>query len=393
MSPLPVLSLPVPLYLALKEIWRNKARYALISSVVALITTLVLFIAGLAEGLGRGNREYIDNLDADLILFQQNVDLVISASRFSRTTVKKIRRVEGVKKAGAIAFSNTSIVQNEGADFLKVTLVGVEPGEPGEPLVHTGRGLVNKAANEVIIDENVAVQAGFGVGDRITIKSSIGTDEEFYELEVVGITESQKYFIQPGIIVPYQTWGKIKPSSLNDDPDDVIFSIAAVKLNDPTTLTAMDIVLEHSISDVEAVDIKTAYEASPGYSAQQSTLNTQRFFTLMIGILVIGGFFQIQTLQKVSQVGMLKAIGASSLTNIGAAVLQIITINCIGVALGAVGTLGLGLALPPGIPIIFEGSAVSSAITSLLLIGPLGGLVSLRTLLKAEPLTALGLSS
>ena len=393
MSRLPVFTLPVPLYLSLKEIWRNKSRYALVSAVVALITTLVLFIAGLTEGLGRGNREYIENLDADLVLYQQNVDTLISASRFSRSTVKKVRRVEGVQAAGAVAFSNVSIALDTPDEFLKVSLVGVEPGQPGEPLVNRGRGLINKSANEVIIDQNVLLQAGFDVGDRITIKSTIGTDEEFYELEVVGVTDSQKYFIQPSIIVPYQTWGKVKPRSPSDDPDDVIFNVAAVKLDDSAAISTMDTLLETSIRDVDAVDIKTAYEATPGYSAQQSTLDTQRYFTLIIGLLVIGGFFQIQTLQKVSQVGMLKAIGASSFTIIAAAVLQIISINCIGVLLGAIGTLSLGVILPPGIPIIFEGTAVSGAITSLLLIGPMGGLVSLRTLLKAEPLTALGLSS
>ena len=63
---------------------------------------------------------------------------------------------------------------------------------------------------------------------------------------------------------------------------------------------------------MQAVDRVTAYQATPGYSAQQSTLNTQRYFALLIGILVIGGFFQIQTLQKVAQIGMLKAIGAAN---------------------------------------------------------------------------------
>ena len=46
-------------YLALKEIWRNKGRFLLISLVTALITLLVLFIAALGEGLGSGNREYL----------------------------------------------------------------------------------------------------------------------------------------------------------------------------------------------------------------------------------------------------------------------------------------------------------------------------------------------
>jgi putative ABC transport system permease protein len=146
------------------------------------------------------------------------------------------------------------------------------------------------------------------------------------------------------------------------------------------------------VGKIEAVDLVTAYEATPGYSAQQSTLDTQRYFTFFIGILVIGGFFQIQTLQKVAQIGMLKAVGASNATIGLAALTQIVTINALGVALGAFGSLLLGASFPPGIPIVFTGDAVATAVTALMLIGPLGGLVSVWALLKIEPLTALGLA-
>ena len=49
------LSSPLPVYLAFKEFWRNKGRFFMVALVIALITTLVLFIDGLAEGLGYGN--------------------------------------------------------------------------------------------------------------------------------------------------------------------------------------------------------------------------------------------------------------------------------------------------------------------------------------------------
>ena len=79
-----------------------------------------------------------------------------------------------------------------------------------------------------------------------------------------------------------------------------------------------------------AVDLVTAYETTPGYKEQQSTLNTQRLFALLIGVLVIGGFFQIQTLQKVPQIGMLKAIGAPNRVVAVAAVTQIIAVTVSG---------------------------------------------------------------
>jgi putative ABC transport system permease protein len=148
--------------------------------------------------------------------------------------------------------------------------------------------------------------------------------------------------------------------------------------------------IEREVGDIEVADLKTAYTATPGYREQQSTLDTQRYFAFVIGILVVGGFFQIQTLQKVPQIGMLKAIGASNWVVAAAGLTQIVLLTILGVAIGTILALGLSLTFPPTFPIVFTGSAVVTAVISLLLIGPLGGLVSLRYALRVEPLTAIG---
>lgn len=171
------------------------------------------------------------------------------------------------------------------------------------------------------------------------------------------------------------------------------FNIVNVKLTDPAAEEDVAQRLEQQVNRVEVVNRVAAYEASPGYSEQQSTLNTQRGFTLLIGILVVGGFFQIQTLQKVGQVGMLKALGAPNGVVALSATTQIVLTNMIGVMIGGIATLLLTFTLPATIPIIFVGQQVMVAVVTLLLIGPLGGLVSIRYLTRVEPLTALGLAS
>ncbi len=381
------------IYLALKEVWHSKGRFLLICLIVALITTLVLFIAALAEGLGNGNREYIQKLNGELIVYQENVDLSIPSSRIGRATTNALRRVGGVADVGQVFFSDATIVFADGQDDLDISLLGVEPGRPGEPPALQGHGLGRSRGNDVVIDGNVAARRNVGVGDTIILKVTQGTDEEFYALAVVGITDGRQYSIRPGIFVPYLTWDKVRPQG--DEPSsggELVSNIAVVKLVDGNAVVAMAQRLEDQVNKIEAVDRVAAYEATPGYSAQQSTLDTQRYFTFFIGILVIGGFFQIQTLQKVAQIGMLKAIGASNFTIALAAITQIVVINALGVLLGAVGSLLLGLSFPPGIPIVFTGNAVLTAVGALMLIGPLGGLVSVWALLKVEPLTALGLA-
>lgn len=378
-------------YLAIKEILHNKGRFLLIALIVALITTLVLFIAALAEGLGSGNREYIENLNGELLVYQENVDLSISASRVGRSTISQIRRVEGVEEVGQVGTSVATILLPDDPAGLDVSLIGVEAGLPGEPPVVEGVGLARSRGNEVIIDANVAERSSIRVGDEIIISTTQGTEEETYTLLVVGQSEGQAYSLQPSIFLPYLTWERVRPQA-GDLSGELVSNIAVVRVQPGADSAAVAQRIVADVGRVEVVDRTTAYQNTPGYSAQQSTLNTQRYFTFFIGILVIGGFFQIQTLQKVAQIGMLKAVGASNATVGLAAILQIVTINALGVLIGAVGTVALVATFPAGIPIVLTGSAALVAVLSLLLIGPLGGIVSVFALIRIEPLRALGLA-
>ena len=381
-------------YLAFKEMWHNRARYILIGMIVALITTLVLFIAALAEGLGSGNREYIEKLDAELLVYQANVDLSIASSRIGRSKLIQIRRVPGVREVGQIATTNTTIVLPDGAEPVDVSLLGVEPGAPGEPPVLFGQQLGRNRANEALIDQRVIDLTGLKVGDTLVIKSIQGTEEKLFDLMIVGTTDRRGFSLQPTLIVPYLTWDKVRPRGSGEvnSGGEFISNLVAVKLADPRVWRTVAADIEQYVPELEAVDRRTAYESTPGYSAQQSTLDTQRYFTLFIGILVVGGFFQIQTLQKVAQIGMLKAIGTSTPTIALSAIAQIVIINALGVAVGAIGSLLLGMSFPPTLPILFTGNSVTSAVASLLIIGPMGGMVSVWLLLRVEPLTALGLA-
>ncbi len=384
--------MPTSVHLALKEIWRNRGRFLLFSLVIALITLLILFIAALGEGLGAGNREYIEKLNAELIVYQDTAQLSIASSRVGCDTRNTLRSVNGVTDVGPIGFSRASIPLSEGNEPLDISLIGVDPGKPGEPPVTEGQGLERRSAKEAIIDKTVALVTKLQVGDRFTIRSPQGGEEEFFTLKVIGITDSRKYSIQPSIFVPILAWDQIRPQATpGGGGGDPACNVAAVKLNDPTQVEAMRQRLQAQVRDIEAVDRQTAYENTPGYTAQQSTLATQNTFALLIGLLVIGGFFQIQTLQKVPQIGMLKAIGTPNGIIALASLIQIVIINIMGVLIGSLVTFGVALVFPPNIPIVFELSSGAMAIGSILLIGPLGGLVSVRYSLRVEPLIALGL--
>ncbi len=381
-------------YLAIKEVWRNRGRFLLVSLVIALITLLVLFIAALGEGLGNGNREYISKLDGELIVYQAKSDFLIAASRLGRDRLTSVRRVEGVGDAGMLGTASGNLILSGDNEPLKVAMLGVEPGHIGEPVVEQGRQLSTDLANEVIIDSNTAFRTGLGVGEDVTLRVTQGTKDEFFSLRVVGISDGQQFSLQPSIFIPFFTWDRIRPKSEAEvNLSNPIANVILVKLDDPGSVETVQQRINYQVNSVEAATLKEAIQALPGYSAQQSTLNTQGGFTLFIGILVIGGFFQIQILQKVSQIGVLKAIGASNPVVAWASIIQITVVTIIGVAIGGLMALLFSLTFPPTVPIVFNGTTSALALVALLLIGPLGGLVSIRYAVRIEPLKALGLSS
>lgn len=377
-------------YLALKEVIRNRGRFLLVALVIALITLLVLFIAALGEGLANGNRQYVANLDAQLIVFLEKSDYIISSSRLETNTSRSVRRVEGVADAGAIYTSSTEIVSL--AEPLKVSMLGVEAGRPGMPVIVEGREFRTGEARETVIDRNVALRSDIQIGDVIEIRSTQGTDDKFFELKVVGLVEGQSYFFQPTIFVPPATWEKIRPQSESELSSDTPFpNIVAVKLQDPAQAEEMTARLIERVPNIEVTDITTTINNIPGYSAQQGTVQTQGVFTLLIGILVIGGFFQIQILQKVPQIGVLKAIGSSNGVVGLSAVIQIIFVTALGVGIGGGLTYLFSLGFPPTIPLVFNGARSLIAVALLLSIGPVGGMVSIIYAVRIEPLKALRL--
>jgi len=377
-------------YLALKEVFRNKGRFLLVSLVIALITLLVLFIAALGEGLANGNRQYVANLDADLIVFLEKSDYQISASRLDTNTIRSVRRVDGVADAGPIYTSSTEIVSLD--EPLKVSMLAAEAGHPGMPPIIQGRDFRGGEAKEVVIDNNVALRSNIQIGDEIIIRSTQGVDDEFFTLEVVGLVDGQSYFFQPTIFVPAATWEKIRPQSEADLNSNTAYpNIIAVKLTDPNQIDVMKQRLVDGVKNIEVADIPTTINNIPGYSAQQGTVQTQGFFTLLIGVMVIGGFFQIQILQKVPQIGVLKAIGSSNGVVGWSAVIQIVFVTAMGVAIGGGLTYVFSLFLPSTIPFVFDGVRSIAAVILLLLIGPLGGMVSIIYAVRIEPLKALRL--
>ncbi len=144
---------------------------------------------------------------------------------------------------------------------------------------------------------------------------------------------------------------------------------------------------------VYVVDKDTAFNNIEGVSGQQSTVSALRVFGYLIGGLVIGVFFYVLTLQKVPQIGVLKAIGASNFFVFRQVLIQAFALALLGVAIAvplAFATDRALAQLPDAVPIAFTAGTYVTTSLLLVLMALLGALFSGRQVLKVDPIIALG---
>ena len=220
------------MFLAISEMRRNRTRFLLIISIVALVTTLILFIVALAEGLGAGNIEGLQKLNAELLVFQDKSKYQLATSALPWKGLRQVRRVEGVKAVGALGFAGAAIPAEFTRDgrALDIALVGVQPGQPGQPPVVVGEQLAGERERAAVLDANTQQRTGLRVGDTLTIRSVQDAADEFYQLTVVGIADDRQFNLRPSVFVPLRVWDELRPGSREGSGQrEVITSVLAVQ--------------------------------------------------------------------------------------------------------------------------------------------------------------------
>src|SRR5690606_11328727 len=96
-------------------------------------------------------------------------------------------------------------------------------------------------------------------------------------------------------------------SALYGDDAKGRFSAIALRLPPDFDLAAAD-----RRAGTETLTKEEAYSGSPGFSAETATMTLIRAFLLVISALIVGAFFTVLTVQRTRQIGLLKAMGASS---------------------------------------------------------------------------------
>ena len=200
-------------------------------------------------------------------------------------------------------------------------------------------------------------------------------------------------------IVPKSTYGHVDVAYTAL----AVWQVATYNALDATTATTLvssaAIVADGSVdigalataADLDIVSKTTAFNGSPGYSAETSTMTLIRGFLYVIAAMILGAFFTVWTIQRRAEIGLQKALGASTRSVLFDALGQVLVVLVAATAVGVAVGLALGALISGGtVPFSLQSGPVAAASVTLIVSGVVGMLVGVRRITSVDPIIALG---
>ena len=356
------------MFLALNEIMHSKLRYALVAGVMFLIAYLVFFLTGLAYGLAQDNRTAGDKWEADSIVLSKDANSNLGMSMITKKTAEEVEggKVAYLAQTPGVVTSKDSTEEGK----INVSFFGIDKDQFIMPNLVEGKAFNND--DEAIGDISLKEEYGLAVGD--TVKLS-GSDKTF---KLTGFTDHAKFNVSPVLYTTINAYQQIRFEKEDTSENARINAIVVRgKINDLP-------------EDLEQIKISKFINELPGYNAQVLTFGFMIGFLIVIAAIVIGIFIYVLTMQKINIFGVMKAQGITGGFIARSVVAQTFILSFVGILLGLVGTVGTSLVLPDAVP--FQSNWLFFGVISLLMlvVAVLGALFSVRTIVKIDPLKAIG---
>jgi len=363
--------------IAFDELWFRRGQFSLIGLTVTLIAYLVIMTNALGAGLLDVAGSVIKGFDADALVLQAKSNLSLQQSELSQATVDAIAHADGVASWARLGY--VSVQPTEQASEGPVAFLGFEPGTLAEPKLTAGRMLDAGERGSVLADRRFLDLRGARIGDTVTVTSRLRT----YSFRIVGAVDEGAFFFQSPVWGSIDDWQELKYGQEGGAAPAATLVMVRGARGIADSLPA-------AVAGVEAATPNQVFERIPGVGPQRNTANSIQAFGLIIGALVVGTFFYVLTLQKVGQIGVLKALGASSWFVVRQLLMQVAVISAIGLAIAIPASIMTVNALPASVPLLITRNGV--IVTTLLLLATalIGVAFSGRKIVSVDPLIALG---
>ena len=359
------------MFVAWRDLKFAKGRFALMGTVIVLITLLVGLLSGLTAGLGRQNISAITGLPADKITFQApsgGQGPSYSDSTITQAQWKRWSQAPGVKSAEPLGITTTKATA--GDKSTGVSAFGVEPGSRLAPDSDKITG------SAVVLSTPAADDLGVKPGDSLTLAGQ--------HLKVAAVEGDASFSHTPVIWTSLDTWRKTAPpTGTGNRPTATVIAL--------NTGPGADVAATDHLAGTTTVSTEDSLSAIGSYTSENGSLQLMRGFLFAISALVIGAFFTVWTIQRSGDIAVLKALGASTAglmkDALGQAVVLLVggTLTGTGIA-AALGALVSGSA----VPFLLTPATILIPAVVIIFLGALGAALSIRRITSVDPLTALG---
>ena len=364
------------MFVALREIRTAWGRFALMVGAVAMITFLLVVLAGLTQGLGRQSTSAIEALPADRVVLTTSGDQQASYgdSVIDRSQQDAWSGTPGVTVT-PLSIGHARLEMPSGT-ATSVALFGAAPRG-----VYAGNGSADTGATTDLTDTQIALPEetadvlGAKAGARVTLNGT--------ELTVARVEPTRWYAHSPVATVTAATFA----ATNHLDPKQV-GSVLLADVDpsiDDATLAALD-----TKAGTTSFATADSLAAIPGYRSEHSSLLLIQAFLYGISALVVLSFVSVWTIQRTRDLAVLRALGASRRYVLRDALGQAALLLFIGALTGGI----LGAALVAGLasvaPILLTVLVVTGPVVGTAALGLAGSWLATARVSRVDPLLALG---
>ena len=340
------------MFLALKEIKYEKLRYG-------LITLMIFFmLSSLAVGLASQNTQAVNSWQTKSVVLNDNANVSLSQSLLTKADLKDFKKTSNDSFVGLVPI----VVKEKKHQTISAQFVGLKKDEYIYKDLELVSGRKARHNNEIAVDQ-IMWDRGYRLGDKVTLN---GSDQKY---KIVGFLKNAKINIAPIAYGTMATWRKLRPMAPNVEASGIIS-----KKN-----------LDFKAKNVKSYDKQTFINKLPGYTAQNSTFELMIGFLFVISLIIIAVFLYILTMQKMPNYVVLRAQGIPSKTLIGATLSQSLILVILGTVLAYVLMLITVSVMPATVPINFAPWIMISTFAGMILMGIIGGLIPIKSILKVDP--------
>ncbi|MCZ2524615.1 ABC transporter permease [Streptomyces sp. HB2AG] len=364
------------MFVAWRDLRFAKGRFALMGTVVVLITALVGMLSGLTAGLGRENVSAVTGLPADRLAFSAPADGQELSFTDSSVTEEQWRRwaaAPGVESAEPLGV--TTVRAEADGRTASVSAFGVRPGSglaPQEDALRDGRA---------VLSEGAAEELGLTPGEDLVLSGG-------RELKVAAVSGDASYSHTPVVWTSLDDWQHLARPAAGGDangPRATVIALTTADGFDDTDRAAAD-----EAAGTETATRDDALQAIGSFAAENGSLQLMRGFLFVISALVVGAFFTVWTIQRSGDVAVLKALGASTGHLLRDALGQALVLLAAGTAAGTAIAAALGAAVGGSVPFVLDAETVAVPALVMTALGTAGAALSVRRITSVDPLTALG---